>query len=973
MKTRLARTTGGGRAVRNMTAAGAALALTIGCVTTGGHASRTPRRIATGAAHPSTFAGDGVITAAAGDPWREADDHKHDPNPRHADRDEPEHAYDEREETEEEEAEWRKERDEWLRMQRVDDKGEIPLDGIVRAAEHVAAMDGGRDDAGLRLAWEWLGPGNIGGRTRAIVVHPTIPSRMMMAGVTGGIWRTFNSGASWAPVNDFLATLTASTMIIDPNDPDKVYVGTGESFTGIAAGGGAWVGNGIFRTLNAWDANGATFVQMPGSNNPNFIGVNRLAHHPSNVGQLFAATTTGLFVSNDIGFNWNLVAGWPGGGATDVKVQVRGGNPNVFDLLVGTNAGVFLSDDGGQNFRQMAIPGPGNLVGRCEVAFAPSANTTIYVSANVFVRTANPSPPPAFIFPPNGGEIWRGVITSMPGSGNPTVNWTLRNTGTNYLAGQGGYDNALWVDPTNANRLVVGGIDLWGSNDGGATLTKISDWRDYPDPGDSAHADQHVIIHHPGYNGTSNRRIFVGNDGGVFRHDDIIDAINNGNENDWIELNNNLGVTQFYRGAAGPRFLGFDFRGFELLGGTQDNRTLNLNINEPAFGGWNPDAWFQWTTGDGGYCAIHPVTSGLMYEESQWMQITRSGDFGQSYGLAINGLTDAQNNFNQMRTPAGVTNPQSLFIAPFEMDPNSGSTLVAGGLSVWRTTDSAANWTAVRGPVGRANVFVSTVAVAPGNPARIWAGYGHRFGVLDGEIALSRGAFPNLAWDRVDTPPMPGRFITDIHPHRTNPNVVFVSVGGFSNLGMNTNVWRGDVVPGPGGTNAVNWTLINGTPPASLPDLPVYTVTSHPDNPSWLYVGTDLGVFASEDGGQTWSTTPASGANGNEGPANVIVMDLFWMPTGADIPHPPQLVAATHGRGMFRVPVLDTIYVDWMNTSGTETGTSQWPFDTFGEGYTAAGNGSRMIIRSGAYAETALMSKRLRSVTAENGPVVIGE
>ncbi len=958
MKVRLAQRTSGRRTVRTVAAGFAALALTIGCVTTHDRAERARGRTATAPAHPSASNREDVVTAAAGDPWREAGKDERYANAGHAARDERDRGYDDREEeSEEEEAEWRREREEWLRMQRVDDNGEIPLDGIVRAAEHAAAMDGGRDDAGLRLAWEWLGPGNIGGRTRAIVVHPTIPSRMMMAGVTGGIWRTFNSGARWEPVNDFLATLTASTVIIDPNDPDKIYVGTGESFAGTAAnGGGAWVGNGIFRTLNAWDPNGATFVQMPGSNNPNFIGVNRLAHHPSNVGQLFAATTTGLFISNDIGFSWNPVPGWPGGGALDVKVQVRGGNPNVFDILVGTNGGVFLSDDGGQNFRQMAVPGPGNLVGRCEVAFAPSSNTTIYVSANVFVP--NPTPPPAFVA--NGGEIWRGTITSAPGSGNPVVNWTLRNTGTGYLGNQGGYDNALWVDPTNANRLIVGGIDLWGSNDGGATLTQISDWRDYPDPGDSAHADQHVIIHHPGYNGTSNRRVYVGNDGGVFRHDDIIDAINNGNQNDWLELNNNLGVTQFYKGAAGPRFFGFDFRGFELLGGTQDNRTLNLNINEPAWGGWNPDAWYQWTTGDGGYCAIHPVTSGFMYEESQWMQITRSGNFGQSYSLATNGLADAQNN--------GAANQQSLFIAPFEMDPNSGSTLVAGGLSVWRTTDSASNWSAVRAPVGRNNVFVSALAVTPGNSARIWAGYS------DGEIALSRGNFPNLAWDRVDlNPPMPGRFVTEIHPHRTNPNVVFVSVGGFSNLGLNTNVWRGDVVPGPGGTNAVNWTLINGAAPASLPDLPVYTVTSHPDNPSWLYVGTDLGVFASEDAGQTWSTTPASGGNGNEGPANVIVMDLFWLPSAVDIPHPPQLVAATHGRGMFRVPVLDTVYVDLANSSGTETGTSQWPFDTFAEGYNAAGNGSRMIIRTGAYDETALMTKRLRSVTAESGAVVIGE
>src|SRR5262249_43553477 len=132
--------------------------------------------------------------------------------------------------------------------------------------------------------------------------------------------------------------------------------------------------------------------------------------------------------------------------------------------------------------------------------------------------------------------------------------------------GGGRWYNALWVDPTNANILVVGGVDLWRSTDGGTNVTPISDYSRHPlsNHPDSVHADQHTIVNHPGYNGISNAIVYFANDGGIYRTDNVFTVSQTCG---WVPLNHDLGVTQFY-GAAGNLTSGV------VIGGTQDNGTL---------------------------------------------------------------------------------------------------------------------------------------------------------------------------------------------------------------------------------------------------------------------------------------------------------------------------------------------------------------------------------------------------------------
>jgi hypothetical protein len=90
--------------------------------------------------------------------------------------------------------------------------------------------DGSASTSGVLGTWQSIGPGNVGGRTRALVIDPVSPDTMYAAGVAGGIWKTTNGGSSWVPLNDFLANIAVTTLAMDPSDPNTIYAGTGEGF-----------------------------------------------------------------------------------------------------------------------------------------------------------------------------------------------------------------------------------------------------------------------------------------------------------------------------------------------------------------------------------------------------------------------------------------------------------------------------------------------------------------------------------------------------------------------------------------------------------------------------------------------------------------------------------------------------------------------------------------------------------------------
>ena len=815
------------------------------------------------------------------------------------------------------------------RLRRLNENGELPANGLWRAKLHSDRMqearsetfgearsgDGAGADAGLG-PWEWLGPGNIGGRVRALLIRPDRPRIMWAGSAGGGIWKTTDGGDSWRPLNDFLASIAIGCMALDPNDPNIVYAGTGESFAGDGLPGA-----GIFKSTDG----GETWTQLPATAppvtdppiNPTSSGanpwayVNRLSVNPADSDIILAATDTGIWRSADAGQTWSQSATvtrrtvdirfepeFPGrravAGLTNGTVQFSDDSgltwsaSDLDDNLFTTRAAVDFKagdtrirlnstagfvirdriqigsglaqetvsisnvDDG--NFVQLAsglsrdyangTPVSQLLWGRSELAWG--SGETVYASLNT-----------------GGGTIYRSddagetfTVLERPDR-IPNYFCSAFFTFDDINSCQGNYDNTIWVDPTDNNAIIVGGVDLWRDRNvsDGLDLQRISNWEAYH-LGTSAHADNHTIVAHPDYDGDGNTTVFVGNDGGVQRADDAwsraLGTLG------WVNLANNLGITQFSKGAANPS-------GSVIVGGAQDNGMLRFNADAGA------QKWVQCIdcTGDGGYCSIDPRFPNVIYHSTQNLTVWKSITGGSVYLPAGIGLDDSGG--------------PSLFIAPVVMDQNNPDTLLAGGASIWRTTNGALNWNSIRGAVSG---NVSAIAVANGNSAQVWAGYS------DGRVARTDGRRVTT-WVDVNAngrDPLPGRFVTDIAIHPENPSEVFVAFGGYGGDSIwytndNGATWLRRNGPN-GATSAMN------APATELPPVQVNAIVTHPSNGNWIYVGTDLGVYASEDKGRTWGRNPALASEGHEGPVNTEVADLFWQSN--------RLIAATHGRGMYR-------------------------------------------------------------------------
>ena len=651
--------------------------------------------------------------------------------------------------------------------------------------------------------WTWIGPGNIGGRVRAILIHPTTPTTLWVGSVSGGIWKTVDGGASWSAVDDFMANLAVSSLVMDPGNSSILYAGTGEGFFNADAIRGA----GIFKSVDG----GTTWTQLSSTTSASYRFVNRLAIHPTNGQVLLAATRTGLFRTTNGGSSWSQVYS-----ADMLDVDF---DPNDGSKCIGggrDGLAVYSTDGGGSWTAATGLPNPaGSFDGRVELAYAASASATVYASVD-----------------DASGAVYR--------STNGGQSYVLRRTGDSYLGSQGWYDNVIWVDPTDADTVIVGGIDLWRSTDGGATFTKISRWYVAPL---SAHADHHAIVAHPGFNGVDNTTVFFGNDGGIYRADDV-DTVSE--TSGWTELNNNLGITQFY-GAAGNAGTG------TIVGGTQDNGTLRYSLAGGSEG------WSEMYGGDGGFCAADPDNASYFYGEYVDLKIHRSSNGGLSAIDIYSGITDAGTD-------------EANFIAPFILDPNNADRMLAGGSSLWRSTNVKATtptWTAIKPDPGSS---ISAIAVAQGDSDRIWVGHNN------GQVyRTENGTVASPSWTRVDagSTPLPDRYCTRLTIDPSDPNRVYATFGGYNS----GNVWRT-------ADNGATWANIS----SGLPSAPVRSLVVAPFNSNYLYIGTEVGVLASENGGSSWSS-------GNDGPANVSVDELFWMGN--------TLYAATHGRGLFRTEVFD--------------------------------------------------------------------
>ncbi|MYK65529.1 MAG: hypothetical protein F4022_03565 [Gemmatimonadetes bacterium] len=323
--------------------------------------------------------------------------------------------------------------------------------------------------------------------------------------------------------------------------------------------------------------------------------------------------------------------------------------------------------------------------------------------------------------------------------------------------------------------------------------------------------------------------LYLANDGGVYR------TINGGTS--WTSLATNLAVAQYYRGIAlHPSIAGIS------LGGTQDQGTQRSSTGTRV--------WQKVMGGDGGYTAFDVEDPSIWYGETQWIR-------GRSYvGPRKNGILVTR----------GIDNGErGLFIPPLVMDPIDSKRLYFGTRSLYRTDDSAERWERIYRTPDDGEVITS-IGLTPSDENTVYAG------VLRGRVIVTRDG--GVTWQESGSG-LPDRFIGDVVVHPDDPEQAYAVAGGF----LTGHVFQ--TVDG-----GVTWQDRTG----NLPDHPVNAILYDPADLEGVFIGTDLGVFHSAAGGDSWDRL-------DEDLPTVAVYDLAAQPGTS------RLVAATHGRGMFEIPI----------------------------------------------------------------------
>lgn len=649
------------------------------------------------------------------------------------------------------------------------------------------------------------------------------------------------------------------------------------------------VSGGIWKSTNA----GASWLPV-NDFMPNLV-VSALVIDPANANIMYAATGEGFFnydalrgvgvlKSTDGGSNWATLAGFsgsPAGFPYQINdLYIRPDNSSI--IYAATNTGVFRTTNAGTNWTYIKR---GDLTYRAtQIVADPTTPLTFYVAFGNFTRDG-------IYKTTNGGTNFTKLAGGFPASGyyrismaiaksNPQVLYAVladsstfetknivrtSNGGTNWsavvapsdagggthLGGQGWYNNIIVVHPTNENQVYIGGINTFRSVTGGATWSQLtSGYSPFIHP--FIHVDQHAMAFDP----NNPSVMYFGNDGGMYKSTD--------GGNSFTAANTNLAVTQFYSGAAHPTQEIF-------YGGTQDNGTLK---------GSGPLSWSQVLSGDGGATAVDATTPATVYSEYVFLAIQKSTNSGANWSKTMNGIP-AFGSGN-----GDGASDRCNFIAPFVMDPGNSQVLVAGTYRVFRTTNGGGLWTAISGDLtgsGPGATYdlgsvISAIAIAKTGGDTIYVGTSG-FDTLASAPKIQVTTNKGTSWTDVTKAPLPKRYVTSI---AVDPNDSRRAFAGYSGYNANSSA-AGHVFRTT--NRGTTWTNVTG----DLPDIPVNSIVLDPSNPVHIAVATDLGIFETTNGGTNWMQQ-------NAGMANVSVVDLDLRPDG-------NLIAATHGRGMFKSAV----------------------------------------------------------------------
>ena len=577
---------------------------------------------------------------------------------------------------------------------------------------------------GFDADWVTQGPGNIGARINAIAVHPTDENIIYVGFSQGGVFKTTDGGDTWLPIFDDQLFLAIGDITLDPNDPNTVYVGTGD----VNITGRPFIGDGIYRSTDGgatWEHLGLTEQRI----------ISKVIVHPNNPSTIYVSAMglpfqrneqRGLYKTTDGGQNWNQILFLSDStGVIDFLINPQKPDTiyaagwdrirnNTESITTGSGARIYKSVDGGENWNMLAGGLPNALHSRMGLAMSgtnPEVIFAKYVGTNQQLE--------AVFKTTDGGLNWSAIPTDEDQNG--------LNAGA--MGGFGWYFGKIRVNPENDNDIFLLGVDLWRTFDGGQNWNRATPpWWEY-----SVHADKHDLFFTPSGN------ILLATDGGLYKTD-LSTTV-------WTDIEN-IPATQFYRVAYNPH-------NPELYyGGAQDNGTTGGNAA-------TINSWPRIYGGDGFQMAFDPTNPDRFFVETQNGNIRVTLDGGNDFNNANSGIDSEDRKNWDMPYFISSHDPVSLFTGTHRVYYGFGENPEWEPISEDLTdgTDEEHRYHNITS-IDESKIIQGLIYVGTGD-GNVW-----RSDDFGGEwIDISNG--------------LPDQYVTDIYASPSDEDVVYVTFSGY--------------------------------------------------------------------------------------------------------------------------------------------------------------------------------------------------
>jgi photosystem II stability/assembly factor-like uncharacterized protein len=702
------------------------------------------------------------------------------------------------------------------------------------------------------------------GRVNCIAFHPEDKDIMWIGTPAGGVWKTYDHGANWMPVSSDLPTQRVSHIAIDPNNPDILYMASGDIDGSSFSDGKAL---GVYKSTD-----GGLNWELTGLNNDHedfsFSTIRRILINRGNTDNLLAITRMGIFSSTDAGNTWERTL--------EMRMSDALVSPKNLKTVFGVSYSnrwyhrgnfVIRSSDFGVTWDTLNVPfDEDDNVRRMAIAISPANPDYIYITGTC----SNSSNNDGFGYlyrSTDGGDNWtvQSSYQTVPNIGG----WW---NGDEFDGGsQGNYDLTLMCDANDPDKIYHGMVNVWASDDGGISWNIVSHWtRIY---GSSVHAD----IHWSDYNPADGYYYFC-SDGGIDRTQEIIPG-----ENEWIDwadranerpydgfpgynfeskwerINANLEITQFYRIAISKNHEGF------VAGGSQDNSCYYFDDSD----------WVNYVTNyDGMWTMIDYNDPQVIYGAWQGGGLCRSDDGGKT----------------QHRNITAPIGEGGNWVTPYAMDPVDPQTIYAGYSNLWKSTDKGDTWEMLINVNDYEQDMVNTrrfdmIEISETDPNVILASKMNRRGTVDGEeyIIPSRLYYSKdkgESWEllEIDTL-MPYIVINDIEIDDNNSDRFGVCFSSEFEGKMFAFTEDG----------GENWYFLDKNPPAYT----IYAIEHQAGSENDIvYCATEYGVFYTDDTLEDWVPL-------NENLPRMSVRDLVINYNSQE------LYCGTYGRGIWKTKLVD--------------------------------------------------------------------